>query len=122
MFSPDPVQAIVDLYVFIVDSFFVLIVCINVNKLESHSQNEKRKKHNIKIQLQPRRGFPGGSAVTNLLANAGEAQGLWIGSLGQEDPLEEGMATHSSIHAQTIPWIEEPGGLRSVGSQRAGHD
>ena len=43
-------------------------------------------------------------------------------SLGQEDPLEEGMATHSSILAWRIPWIEEPGGLQSMGSQRVGHD
>ena len=39
-----------------------------------------------------------------------------------EDPLEEGMAAHSSIFAWRIPWTEEPGGLQSVGSQRAGHD
>ena len=39
-------------------------------------------------------------------------------SLGQEDPLEEGMATHSSILAWRIPWAEEPGGLRSMGSHR----
>ena len=43
-------------------------------------------------------------------------------SLGQEDPLEEGMATRSSILAWRIPWREEPGGLQSVGLQRAGHD
>ena len=42
--------------------------------------------------------------------------------LGLEDPLEEGMATHSSILAWKIPWTEEPGGLQSMGSQRAGHD
>ena len=42
--------------------------------------------------------------------------------LGQESPLEEGMATHSSILAWKIPWTEEPGGLQSIGSQRVGHD
>ena len=42
--------------------------------------------------------------------------------LGQEDPLEEDMATHSSILAWRIPWTEEPGGLQSTESQRAGHD
>ena len=46
----------------------------------------------------------------------------WVGSLGQEDPLEKGMATHSSILAWRIPWTEELGGLRSVGSQRVGHN
>ena len=42
--------------------------------------------------------------------------------MGGEDPLEEGMASHSSIFAWKIPWTEEPGGLQSIGSQRAGHD
>ena len=46
----------------------------------------------------------------------------WILSLGQEDPLEKGMATHSSILAWRIPWTEEPGGLQSKGSQRVRHD
>ena len=45
-----------------------------------------------------------------------------VWSLGQEDPLEKGMATHSSIPAWKIPWTEEPGGLQSMGSQRVGHD
>ena len=45
-----------------------------------------------------------------------------VRSLGQEDSLEEGMATHSSILAQTIPWTEEPGGLQSIELQRVGHD
>ena len=43
-------------------------------------------------------------------------------SLGQEDPLEKGMATHSSILAWRIPWTEEPGGQQSMGSPRVGHD
>ena len=45
-----------------------------------------------------------------------------VRSLGQEDPLEKEMATHSSILAWRIPWTEEPGGLQSTGSQRVGHD
>ena len=45
-----------------------------------------------------------------------------VQSLGQEDPLEEGMATHSGILAWRTPWTEEPGGLQSRGSQRVGHD
>ena len=53
-------------------------------------------------------------------------QEMWqesrIQSLGVEDPLEEGMATHSSILAWRIPWTEEPGGLQSMGLQRARHD
>ena len=46
----------------------------------------------------------------------------WVQSLGQEDPLEKEMATHSSTLAWKIPWMEEPGGLQSMGSQRVGHD
>ena len=46
----------------------------------------------------------------------------WVQSLGQEDTLEKGMATHSSISAWRIPWTEEPGGLQSIGSQRVGHN
>ena len=45
-----------------------------------------------------------------------------VQSLGREDPLEKEMATHSSTLALKIPWIEEPGGLQSMGSQRLGHD
>ena len=45
-----------------------------------------------------------------------------VRSLGQEDPLEKEIATHSSILAWRIPWTEEPGGLQSPGSQRVGHD
>ena len=46
----------------------------------------------------------------------------WIQPLGQEDPLEKEMATHSSILAWKIPWAEDSGGLQSVGSQRVRHD
>ena len=45
-----------------------------------------------------------------------------VQSLGREDPLEKEMATHSSTLAWKIPWVEEPGRLQSMGSQRAGHD
>ena len=54
-------------------------------------------------------GFPGGSVVKNTPAN--------VGSLGREDPLEEELATHSSILAWRIPWTEEPGSLHSMGLQ-----
>ena len=57
-------------------------------------------------------GFPGGSAVKNPLA----IQETRVRSLGREDPLEEGIATHSSILAWRIPWTEEPGSLQSIGS------
>ena len=51
-----------------------------------------------------------------------ESQEMQVQSLGREDPLEEGMATHSSILTWRIPWSEEPGGLQSMGSQRVKHD
>ena len=51
-----------------------------------------------------------------------EMQETWVLSLSQENPLEEGMTTHSTILAWKIPWTEEPGGLQSMGSQRVRHD
>ena len=56
------------------------------------------------------------------LAHAFSRCGLSIQFLGWKDSLEEGMATYSSIFAWRIPWIEKPGGPRSVGLQRVGHD
>ena len=60
--------------------------------------------------------------MAQMVKNPPAVRETWIGSLGWEDPLEEGMATHSSILACGIPWTEEPGGLQSMGSQRVGHD
>ena len=51
-----------------------------------------------------------------------EMQEMQVQALGQEDPLEEGMVTHSSILTGESPWTEEPGGLQSIGVQRVGHD
>ena len=62
-------------------------------------------------------GFP----VAQMEENLPAMQETWILSLGWEDPLEEGMATYSSILAWRIPWTEEPGGLQSLGLQRVGH-
>jgi len=60
--------------------------------------------------------------VAQMVKNPPALQETWVWSLGWEDPLEEGMATHSSIPAWSIPWTEKPGGLLSMGSQRVGHD
>ena len=57
-----------------------------------------------------------------MVKNLPAIQETWVPSLGWEDPLEKGMATHSSILAWRIPWTEEPGGLQSMGSQRVRHD
>jgi len=56
--------------------------------------------------------------VAQMVKNLPAMQETWVQSLGLEDPLEEGMATHSSILAWEIPWTEEPGGLQFMGSQR----
>ena len=65
--------------------------------------------------------FPCGSVVKNLPAMQ-EPQEPRVRSLGQEDPLEEGVTTHSSILAWRIPWTEELGGLQYIGSERGRHD
>ena len=66
-------------------------------------------------------GFPGGSVVKNLPAMQ-ETQETQVQSLSQEDPLEKGMVTHSSILAWRVSWTEEPGEIQSIGSQRIRHD
>ena len=60
--------------------------------------------------------------MTQTVKNPPAMQETQVQSLGQEDPLEEEMATHSSILARKIPWTEEPGGLWSIESQRVGYD
>ena len=57
-----------------------------------------------------------------MVKNPPAMQEKWVQSLGQEDPLEKEMKTHSNILAWRIPWTEEPGGLQSMGFQRVGHD
>ena len=62
------------------------------------------------------------SLVAQTIKDLPAMQETWVQSLGQEDALEKGMTTHSSILAWRIPGKEEPGGLQSMGSQRVGHD
>ena len=62
------------------------------------------------------------SLVPQMVKSLPEMQEIQVQSLGQEDPLEKGMATHSTILAWKIPWTEEPGGLQSMGSQRVGNN
>ena len=59
--------------------------------------------------------FAGGSVVK-------KPKQMWVPSLGREDPLEKEMATHSNILAWEISWMEKPGRLQSMGSERVGHD
>ena len=62
------------------------------------------------------------SLVAQMVKSLPGMQETWVQSLGWEDPLEKGMATHSSMFAWRILWTEEPGGLQSIGVQRAGHN
>ena len=62
----------------------------------------------------------GASLIAKSIKNLPAMQETRVPFLGQEDPLEKEMATHSSIPAWEIPWTEEPGGVQSMGSQRAG--
>ena len=59
--------------------------------------------------------------MTQTVKNLPAMQETWVRSLGQDDPLEKGLATHSSILAWRITWTEETGGLQSMGPQRVGH-
>ena len=76
-------------------------------------------KMDMRIAIPPHlfRSFPGGPAVKNP-----PVMQMWVLSLGQEDPLEKGMAAHSNILALRIPWTEEPSRLQSMGSPRVGHN
>ena len=65
--------------------------------------------------------FWGTSLVAHVVKCLPAMWETWVQSLDQEDPLEKGMATHSSILTWRIPWTEEPGGLQSMGSQRVRH-
>ena len=60
--------------------------------------------------------------MAQMVKNPPTMQKTWVQSLGQEDPLEKGMAIHSSILAWKTQWTEEPGRLQSMESQRVGHD
>jgi len=62
------------------------------------------------------------SLVAQMVKHLSTMWETWVRSLGQEDPLEKGMAIHSRTIAWKIPWTEEPGRLQSMGSQRVGHD
>ena len=75
------------------------------------------------MQQSPTVLLPGtASLVAQTVKNLPAKQVTWVQSLGQEDPLEEDMTTHSTIVAWEIPWTEEHGRVPSMGSQRVGHD
>ena len=62
------------------------------------------------------------SLVAQMVKHLPTMQETWVQSLGQQDPLEKEMATHSSTLAWKIPWTEKPGRLQPMGSQKVGHD
>ena len=74
------------------------------------------------VQPQETRETVRASLIAQLVKNLPAMQETQLRSLGQEDPLEKKIATHSSILTWRIPWTEEPGGLKSMGSQRVRHD
>ena len=71
------------------------------------------------VKPYPRNPF---EMVAQMVKRLPTMQETWVQSLGQEDPLEKEMATHSSSLAWKIPWTEDPGRLQSMGLQRVGHD
>ena len=89
---------------------------LHLRIVERGAQLTTQRPHGMKdgFGAAPESSFPGGSDSKEYACKAGDP--------GQEDPLEEGMATLSSILAQRTPWTEEPGGLWSTESQRVGHD
>ena len=80
------------------------------------------------LERSPREGigyplqYSWASLVAQMVENLPAMRETWVQSKGWEDPLEEGMATHSSILAWRIPWTEEPGELQCLWSQRVGHN
>ena len=90
-----------------------------LDKRLGESAGKNIQEHVLRGDLSP---DPGGASGKRILLPMEETQEIPIRSLGWEDPLEEGMATQSSILAWEIPWTEEPGGLQSMGLQRVRHD
>ena len=121
-----------------VDCFFILLmVSIVVQKLLSSmsfplfvfvscafcASSKIRTKTVSKINVQEAFFSPlVASLVAQRLKRLPPMRETWVWSLGQEDPLEKEMVTHSSIRAWRIPWMEKPGRLQSTGSQRVRHD
>ena len=89
-----------------------------MKKKRPQPENYKRKNPTGKR----RRTIKGASLVAQMGKNLPAMQETRVRSLGWEDPLEKVMAAHSSLLAWRIPWIEQPGGLQSMGSQRVRHD
>ena len=88
-------------------------MCVRERKRQRERKREGRREHVYLTFL---------SLVAQMGKNLPAMQETRVQSLGWEDPLEKGMATHSSILVGEIPWTEEPGGLQYTGSKKIGHD
>ena len=103
---------------------------MKTKSLLGHLSQQKRVYQFVKSEEEPRKLREEmapwdelyGSQVAQMVKYWPAMWATWVRSLGQEDPLEKGMATHCSILSWRIPWTEEPGGLPSMGSQRIGHN
>ena len=104
--------------IIIADTYWVLLArhCPKHLKVFIHLILRKSKQIIIILILY---GETAESPVVQLVKNLSAMEAIWVRSLDQEDPLEEELATHSSILAWKIPWTEEPGGLQYVGSQES---
>ena len=92
----------------------VLSWCLELKRADRQDYLTPLTSNNLKVYF--------ASLVAQLVKSLPVMQKTGIQSLGQEDPLEKEMATHSSIPAWRIPWTEKPGGPQSMGSERVGHD
>ena len=94
----------------------------SLRRRESLSQRRKRQQHlTAALETVPSPRLARGHWWQRTHLECARRQEMWVRSLGQDGPLEKRWATHSSILAWTVPWTEEPGGLLSIGSQRARH-
>ena len=98
----------------------MLVESVNLEKDKDQLHIFKLKRQGWKLHVTT--GRIRVSLVVQRLKHLPKMQETWVQSLGQEDPLEKEMATHSSIFAWRIPWTEEPGRLHSTESQKVGHD
>ena len=94
---------------------------LKVGKGRAHTQNWDWSAQRWELNIWEQVPFQRVSLVAQMIKNLPAMQETWVWSLGGEGPLEESMASHTSILAWRIPWTEEPGGLQSIGSQRVGH-
>ena len=93
-------------------------MCERKRQRRSFGKDSEAGSHTKILTLRTEYSWLGVSLVAQMIKNLPAMLETQVQSLDQEDPLEKGMATHSSILAWRIPWTEEPGGLQSMGSQR----